>query len=141
VPGCYLWIAGGIGATPFLAASKYIAGRPGPWDIVLLLSTGEPTVIPPLFVEALAGAEDVRLQLHIFTNEQVDLSELDLPTFFDVHVHAGRIPTDGTLFKEVDMTNRHAHICGSLPFVNNAMVGLEKAGVDPQSVFRERFTY
>jgi ferredoxin-NADP reductase len=140
-PGKHLWIAGGIGSTPFLALSRYISTQPGLWDITLFLSTGEPTVLPMLFAEALAGASDVRFALHIFTNEKFDPATLALPNFFMVRVHAGRIPTDGKLFADVDAPSRHVHICGPLPFVNNAMAGLENAGIDPEMVFRERFTY
>jgi ferredoxin-NADP reductase len=140
-PGRHLWIAGGIGATPFMALSRYIAATPGPWDIVLLLSTAEPTVLPQLFADALAGATDIKLVLHIFTHESFAPEELILPAFIDVQVHGGRIPKDGKVFAEVDATERHVHICGPLPFVNNAMAGLENAGVDLEKVYRERFTY
>jgi ferredoxin-NADP reductase len=144
-PGRHLWIAGGIGATPFLALSRYVssqhAGGSEPWDIVLFLSTREPTVLPLLFAEALSDAANVLLELHVFTDVVFDPSSLALPGFISLHVHSGRIPSDGALFSSVDAVGRKIHICGPLPFVNNSIAGLGNAGVDPEKVFRERFTY
>jgi ferredoxin-NADP reductase len=145
-PGRHLWIAGGIGATPFMALGRYIAGGhwQAPWDIVLLVSTSEPGVLAGLFAEAFAGASNLHLALYLFISEATDMATLDklevLP-FTTLQVHRGRIPADGALFETVDAKNRHIHICGPLPFVNNAMMAMQNAGVDPEAVFRERFTY
>jgi ferredoxin-NADP reductase len=66
---------------------------------------------------------------------------LTFPPFVSLINHVGRLDDSGTLFGSVDAKSREPHICGPLPFVLNAMKSLQAAGVDPERVKRERFTY
>ncbi|KAF9458980.1 hypothetical protein BDZ94DRAFT_1269323 [Collybia nuda] len=145
-----LWIAGGIGLTPFLSLTRHVARHVsrtfGVWDIALVLSTREPDVMLRLIADALnalpatTAPPDLSYVLHIFS--PVSPKSVDaLPAFVTVHQHLGRIGDDGEVFTGVGAKDREVQICGPLPFVQNAMKALECAGVDPEQVKRERFTY
>ncbi|KAH7923314.1 hypothetical protein BV22DRAFT_593662 [Leucogyrophana mollusca] len=151
-----LWIAGGIGLTPFLSLTRHIAGLAkrsyGVWDIVLVISTREPEVTVRLISEALGDSDlqcspkahtqqmDLTFSIHIFSpSAPAALSAL--PSFVSLITHVGRLDDRGKLFGSVDAKLREPQICGPLPFVLTAMKSLQAAGVDPERVKRERFTY
>ncbi|KAH7908707.1 hypothetical protein BJ138DRAFT_1115608 [Hygrophoropsis aurantiaca] len=153
-----LWIAGGIGLTPFLSLTRHVSGLAkrsyGVWDIVLVLSTREAEIMIQLILEALEpeysnskntrdacfAHTDLTFSIHIFSPSLVnDLPPL--PPFVTLITHVGRLDDSGKLFGSVDAKFRECQICGPLPFVQTAMHGLEVAGVDPERVKRERFTY
>lgn len=165
-----LWIAGGIGLTPFLGLSRYVAGligHPkgpfGVWDVALVVSTREPEVMLRLVNDALGQArsrsadsnevrEALRYVIHIFDSsmeEGVDRKAVVkgwrelVPEFVELRLCGGRLSRTGQFWESVDIkaTEREAHICGPLPFVRAAMEGLAMAGVDEEHVMRERFTY
>lgn len=158
-----LWIAGGIGLTPFLGLTRYVTDLArrtyGVWDVVLVVSSREPEVILTLVHEAYVGRDDfsddavqddmddhdrpvadLALAIHLFTDRAPKCSPR-LPASVSVTVHEGRMDDDGTFFESVGACEREPHICGPLPFVLNAMKSLTAAGVDPETVMRERFTY
>jgi hypothetical protein len=157
-----LWIAGGIGLTPFLGLTRHVVGLArrthGVWDVALVISSREPEVMLTLVHEAYAGREDVSdpgmgdhdsndrppvdltFSIHLFT-DRAPASLPRLPASVSVTLHEGRIDEDGKFFESVGARERESHICGPLPFVLNAMKSLTAAGVDPESVLRERFTY
>lgn len=155
-----LWIAGGIGLTPFLGLTRYVvrlARRTyGVWDVVLVISAREPEVMLSLVLEAYANRDegsnddanadddrppvDLTLAIHLFT-DRVPASLPHLPASVSVTLHEGRIDDKGVFFEIVGARERGPYICGPLPFVLNAMESLSAAGVDPESVVRERFTY
>jgi hypothetical protein len=145
-----LWIAGGIGLTPFLSLTRHVAKHVsrtfGAWDIALVISTREPEVMLHLVSDALevlwetATPSDLSYILHLYS--LVPPKAVDtLPSFVTVHQHTGRVGKDGDFFAGLGAKDRETHICGPLPFVQTAMKALESAGVDPESVKRERFTY
>ncbi|KAG1810559.1 uncharacterized protein BJ212DRAFT_1448631 [Suillus subaureus] len=135
-----LWIAGGIGLTPFLSLTRHVTDLAtrgfGDWDVTLVLSTREPEVMLSLIQEAFvnmsSGKVNGRQSLPGLTFS-IHLSE-SFPPFVSLIPHEGRLDDSGTLFGS-------AHICGPLPFVHIAMKSLQAAGVDPERVKRERFTY
>lgn len=145
-----LWIAGGIGLTPFLSLTRHVARHVirtfGVWDIALVLSTREPDVMLRLIsdaldaLQAMAAPPDLSYAVHIFSPVPPKCTDA-LPAFVNVHHHRGRVREDGGFFAELDAKNRETHICGPLPFVQTSMKALESAGVDPEQVKRERFTY
>jgi hypothetical protein len=146
-----LWIAGGIGLTPFLSLTNHVANLAargyGVWDVALVLSTREPEVMLDLirgaFVSARAICQSIAdfvFFIHVFSPREFQLP-WSFPPFISLIRHEGRLDDNGTLFGSVDAKSRESHICGPLPFVLNAMKSLKTAGVDPECVKRERFTY
>ncbi|KAF5356352.1 hypothetical protein D9756_004405 [Leucocoprinus leucothites] len=146
-----LWVAGGIGITPFLSLTQFTSGWAtkdvGLWDIVMVSSTREPDAILLLLNDAfssLKSAEQIRnfsYTLHLFTPSPDVVTPEGWPDIVKVHVHEGRIATDGSFFSQSGAKDREPHICGPLPFVNSAMKAMVNAGVNPEHVKRERFTY
>ncbi|EGN97110.1 hypothetical protein SERLA73DRAFT_57616 [Serpula lacrymans var. lacrymans S7.3] len=148
-----LWIAGGIGLTPFLSLARYVAGLVkqtfGVWDIVLVLSTREPDVMLGLIsdsLEELGSTDelptplDLSFVIHMFAPGSLEKPST-LPPFVSLITHKGRLDDKGELFSRLDAKHREPHICGPLPFVTSAMKSLNIAGVDSEHVRRERFTY
>ncbi|KAG1728902.1 hypothetical protein EDB19DRAFT_1745127 [Suillus lakei] len=150
-----LWIAGGIGLTPFLSLTRHVANLAargfGVWDVTLVLSTQEPEVMLSLIQEAFVDMSsgkidgrqsppDLTYSIHVYSPRQFRLP-WSFPPFISLIPHEGRLDDRGTLFGDVDAKFREPHICGPLPFVLNAMKSLQAAGVDPERVKRERFTY
>ncbi|TFK42775.1 hypothetical protein BDQ12DRAFT_624061 [Crucibulum laeve] len=144
-----LWIAGGIGLTPFLSLTRYIAELSartfGLWEVVLVLSTREPEVMLGLITEALSALSgisnppDLSYAVHLFSPGPPN--QVSLPSFVSFYHHLGRLDGSGNFFKSVQAKEKDVHICGPLPFVLTSMKGLKNAGVDGEHVKRERFTY
>ncbi|OJA15046.1 hypothetical protein AZE42_05847 [Rhizopogon vesiculosus] len=150
-----LWIAGGIGLTPFLSLTRYVANLAtrgyGVWDMILVLSTREPEVMLDLirdtFLDLSPGdvgvrqsPADIMFFIHVFSPRKFQLP-WSFPPFVSLIKHEGRLDDSGTLFGSVNAKSREPHICGPLPFALNVMKSLQAAGVDPERVKRERFTY
>lgn len=165
-----LWIAGGIGLTPFLGLSRYVAGLVGHpkgpfgvWDVALVVSTRETEVMLRLVNDALGQArtrspyskevrESLRYVIYIFDSSlegdedkkaTVESWREIVPEFVELRLCGGRLSRTGEFWesREIKAIEREAHICGPLPFVRTAMEGLAAAGVDEEAVMRERFTY
>lgn len=150
-----LWIAGGIGITPFLSLTRHVTNLAargfGIWDVTLVLATREPEVMLGLIQEAFVNkpsckidgcqsAPSLTFSIHVYSPRPFKLLE-PFPPFVSLILHEGRLDDSGALFGNVDAKGRESHICGPLPFVLNAMKSLRAAGVDLERVKRERFTY
>lgn len=134
-----LWVAGGIGITPFLAMLNALALRecPKKGDISLALATREPDVMVELLRELLARLpSDIRITIDIFTH--VENFHLNLPQSESqkVSAHHGRVPAEYWVkvagYKDV-------LICGPNGFGDSAVEGLQAAGVSLHRIQREGF--
>nr|GAT57507.1 predicted protein [Mycena chlorophos] len=133
-PKKLLWIAGGIGLTPFLSMLRALRGTDEDWDVRFVLATREPEVLVPLVEEALGDNPRVALRLDVFTRETGYASSKTAT------VHHQRLPAD--FFVGIpDVLDREAYLCGSPEFEKVAMSALTASGVGEGSVRREGFAY
>ncbi|KAJ6507358.1 hypothetical protein C8R47DRAFT_1209265 [Mycena vitilis] len=132
-----LWVAGGIGLTPFLSMLKALGGSNGTGcDIRFLLATREPEILVPLVASALgAGSSHVRLTLEVFSQANIP----EVAPGITLRRHVGRIPHD--FFNATQAQARHVYLCGSPGFEKAALAALRKGGVPESAVTREGFEY
>ncbi|KAF9458769.1 hypothetical protein BDZ94DRAFT_1239728 [Collybia nuda] len=139
-----LWVAGGIGITPFLAMLRGLGDATGDWDINLVVSTREPDVLMPLISAALPPSNShSHVRVDVFSNKPI-------PTFDEgadgttLQRHTGRVTP--SIFAELEWAkaapeDREAFVCGPEPFekvVVDALLGL---GVEQGTIHREGFAY
>ena len=139
-----LWVAGGIGVTPFLSMLRALVARGADTraDVVLALSTREPAVMLRLLRSALGDAPPAgRVHLDIFTNADVPALE-DVVTAYGAGVsaawHRGRIPA--TYWAGV-VDGREVFVCGPGGFGDAAVEGAKRAGISGDRIHREGFAY
>ena len=146
-PTSMLWLAGGIGVTPFLSMLSAIAAMPPSalrWDVVLALSTREPEVLLPLIATSLGSATPkLRLAIHVYSDRPVS-SFPQLPPADElevtVHPHTGRI--DPALFEGMkDLKTRKVYMCGPEEFERAMLNMLGEHGIQSGAVVRESFEY
>lgn len=134
-----LWVAGGIGITPFLAMLSALSERRAKenGDVVLALSTREPEMMLKLVQASLRNALlKLRLRIDIFTRQDhVDMDGIDQGNI-RIKIHKGRITPN--YFPEV-ASDRDILICGPGGFGDLAMDGLRAAGVSDDKMLREGF--
>ncbi|KAF8428411.1 hypothetical protein L210DRAFT_3564313 [Boletus edulis BED1] len=151
----WLWLAGGIGMTPFLAM---LAGlREGHTnDIILVLSTREPDVLLALVTSALErkgdhvrehGRHQGTLSIHLFSRFPVSSSSSVATahgTVLAVEMthHPGRLNEDTLRTLNIeDVQERQAYVCGSESFERAVLCALKQVGVDARKVRKEGFVY
>ncbi|KAJ7162199.1 hypothetical protein C8R46DRAFT_1353202 [Mycena filopes] len=134
-----LWIAGGIGVTPFLSMLKAL-GNTTQWDIRFLLATREPEVLVPLVAEALAagGSRPAGLSLEVFSKGK-NIPDVDPGIGLVLRRHVGRMPLE--FFHPAELEGREVYLCGSPDFEKAVLAALERAGVPETAVKREGFEY
>jgi ferredoxin-NADP reductase len=148
-----LWLAGGIGLTPFLSMLSAIVQdrtRDDEWDIVLALSTREPDVLVRLLKAILARAcnpkAKMKLEIHVFSNASMHpFSETPThaqPEFTEVAIvpHAGRIG-ESFLDEIGDLQNRKCYLCGPEGFERAMLQLLGDRRVAKDTIVRESFGY
>ncbi|KAF8909783.1 hypothetical protein CPB84DRAFT_1812978 [Gymnopilus junonius] len=146
-PRHLVWIAGGIGVTPFLAmlAALSKASQPPPFEIVLVISTREPDVLLSLVLESLGNPESATipsyLKIHIFTTTSIS----DNHSTLGFTRHDGRI--DLRFFEEnkesfgLGREDTEIFLCGPDSFESSVRASLGKVGFDTGKVHREGFAY
>lgn len=134
-----LWVAGGIGVTPFLSMLSALSTRthPGRCDITLSLATKEPVLMINLLRPLLAHLPSaIRIAIDIFTHAndlQLDITQRENQK---VSIHHGRIPAEYWI-KTAE--NKDVLICGPSGFGDSATEGLQAAGVPLERIQREGF--
>jgi NAD(P)H-flavin reductase len=116
-PKKLLWVAGGIGITPFLA--MLIPSYSAEYEITLLLSTREPDVMLSLLSNVIeAAAHEVKLVVHVFS--RTEQFESSLPTSVSLHRHSGRITSSFISDFKADCV----YICGPELFEREVIQGV-----------------
>ncbi|MDZ7784114.1 MAG: ferric reductase-like transmembrane domain-containing protein [Halioglobus sp.] len=117
-----LWIAGGIGITPFLGRLRHLAREGLPADLHLVFCVQDES--RALFLEELKTLVDriegASLSLHFFYREGPLSADF-------LHRHCP------------DLTQRHAYICGPVPLLHLARKLLIQAGVPQHCILTEEF--
>lgn len=115
-----LWVAGGVGITPFVAALR---AHP----------RARPTTLIYLFRQTADAAFLDELTRHAERDPQFDL----------LAVETGKAPADfPRLLNQVDrLAQRETNICGPAPMVNALLPHLHSRGVDPGMIHYERFDF
>ncbi|KAI0344408.1 hypothetical protein BDW22DRAFT_1371479 [Trametopsis cervina] len=149
-PHASLWLAGGIGVTPFMSMLAAImqdsSSHDAEWDVVLGLATREPDVLLPLLLGLLEGdcASKLRIRLHVFSNRSISTAIPDAlqDSRVDLRIipHTGRV--DASFLDSVDdIRTRVPYICGPEEFERGVLTLLGERGVPSDAVVRESFEY
>ncbi|KAG1724032.1 hypothetical protein EDB19DRAFT_1644909 [Suillus lakei] len=130
-PRKLLWVAGGIGITPFLAMFSGIPfSCSTEYEITLLLSTREPEVMLSLLSNAIKVAPpEVKLTVHVFSH--TEQFESSLPASVSLHRHSGRITSSFLSGFKAECV----YVCGPEAFEREAIQGVVG------KVRREGFAY
>ncbi|AKS41161.1 ferredoxin reductase family protein [Wenzhouxiangella marina] len=117
-----LWVAGGIGITPFLARLRHLDRQNADVDVVLVFAVQDDTrMLFKAELEALAQRlEGVRLVVHMFYRE-------------------GPISREFLNRQVPDLARREAWICGPLPLNHLVQSHLRDAGIDRARIHTEEF--
>lgn len=134
-----LWVAGGIGITPFVAMLDALSQRSitEGADITLALSTREPELMLNLLRELLARlSPSIQFTVDIFTNVEASNAQMAKGRNRNLFFHKGRISSE--YWKSIDVT-KDVLICGPNAFGDSAVQGLQAAGVPLEKIQREGF--
>lgn len=115
-----LWVAGGIGITPFMAALR-----------------AHPRVQPTTLIYLFRSAADAA-----FLDELTTLARTDPQ--FELLAHSsdsGRPDFPGLLARIGQITSREVNICGPMPMVDALLPHLRQSGVAPDAIHFERFDF
>ncbi|KAM0755721.1 hypothetical protein T439DRAFT_320434 [Meredithblackwellia eburnea MCA 4105] len=140
-----LWMAGGIGITPFLAFLGSLSqNNPNgeAWDVQLLVATREPEVMVDLVDNAI-GPTNLAIDLHLFSPNSTAPSIIKYQGgAASATVHPFRL---GPAFFASEEGSKNLggalYLCGPPPFEEAALKAVESAGVDIGSVVQERFNF
>ena len=130
-----LFVAGGIGITPFLSMLKAIRERGEERDVVLLISTREPKVLLNLVADAISQpSAKLKLVVHVFSSQEIP----DLGTDAELKKHPSRISRSFWINDLKDVEEREVYLCGP-PEFNKAIQ--EHSGLEANRIHSEGFNY
>jgi ferredoxin-NADP reductase/predicted pyridoxine 5'-phosphate oxidase superfamily flavin-nucleotide-binding protein len=131
-PQQILFIAGGIGFTPFLTMFEALSQTKQKVDIVVLF----------------AGRGDEINLLNDFISSPIvssvsvfDSTGANIPNKSKSLEIYNRRMQSSDLINVADVTNRHAYICGPGQFMNDVISWLKEAGVKPNQIKKESFLF
>ncbi|QRW23296.1 oxidoreductase FAD/NAD(P)-binding protein [Rhizoctonia solani] len=142
-----LWVAGGVGITPFLAMLKGTARTEEKWDVVLALATRRVDVeaFGRLVSDALTEAHSASLNLRvvIYSNGLRSDFPVDFGTSPDgskvpVTIRSSRITKEDLATEGMDAEGREVYVCGPLEMEELVVLGLQEVGIDPRSQTKTR---
>ncbi|KAI0040826.1 hypothetical protein FA95DRAFT_1683589 [Auriscalpium vulgare] len=138
----FLWIAGGIGVTPFLSMLQGLVQRSAPADVLLILATREPEVLVPLVHRALGDNPPAGLRVRIEVFTSVSAPQQWKNTRIETAWHKGRFVRNfWAELGEETLGGRQVYVCGPGEFEDAVMDGLKGGGMDVSAVKREGFLY
>lgn len=133
-----LWVAGGIGITPFLSMLEALArGQDRSGDIQFALSTREPTIMLDVMRTSLRSIPaTIKIKIDMFTR----YPPLDTEDFNNgnthISIHQGRI---GPEYWKAVATDKDVFICGPNEFGNVVTESLRDIGIPDEQIHREGF--
>ena len=131
-----LFVAGGIGITPFLSMLKAIRERREERDVVLLVSTREPKVLLNLVVGAISPpSAKLKLVVHVFSSQEIPDSDTGGA---ELKKHSSRISQSFWVKNLEDVDEREIYLCGP-PEFNKAIQ--EHSGLEANRIHSEGFNY
>jgi len=131
-----LFVAGGIGITPFLSMLKAIRERGEERDAVLLISTREPKVLLDLIAGAISPpSAGLKLVVHVFSSQE--MPDLDTSSA-ELKKHSSRISQSFWNNGLEDVDEREVYLCGP-PEFNGAVQGY--SGLEANKIRTEGFNY
>lgn len=139
-----LWIAGGIGVTPYISMLSAISSMPKPpdYDIAFVLATREPDVLLPLIYNALSASGQritAKVVLHVFSSHSISTPKaIDSISLIQ---HKGRLTRAELRSSVSDLEERLPYLCGPPEFEDSIVKALVSAGVKASSVIREGYAY
>lgn len=138
-----LWVAGGIGATPFMAMLAAISQRKKGAKVIvtLALATREPKVFLDLVKTSFPKPlTNVQIKVDVFNSQGGEMSNgpSNLPdlTGLNVYFHNYRIPND---YWSIGRDCDEIFVCGPGGFGDVARDGLKEAGIPDEKIHREGF--
>ncbi|KAJ5590220.1 hypothetical protein N7450_004192 [Penicillium hetheringtonii] len=134
-----LWVAGGIGVTPFLSMLSALSMRHQPVEsnITLALATREPGIMVKQLTPLLAQISPrVTITVDIFTSAKTHDICLPQRGSQRLSIHHGRIPVE--YWSQV-AENKDILICGPGGFGDSVVETLQAFGVPLQKIQREGF--
>jgi len=137
-----LWIAGGIGVTPFLSMLSYLSADKNAqdYDIKFALSTRDPEVLLPMIFKAVEGLDQARVKvsLHVFAKRST--KRVTFPSNMQVELHSDRL-SKAFLDEIQDLGERQAYLCGPTEFESAVTKALLESGYKVENIKREGFAY
>ncbi|RAQ63116.1 oxidoreductase [Aspergillus flavus] len=133
-----LWVAGGIGITPFLAMLRALAerGSAAEGDVMLVLATREPSIMLYMMRPSLKRiASTVRINITIFTHDS-EFDHGNLKSNQNICVHRDRVVPD--FWRDIPR-GKDVFICGPSAFGDSVADGLRAVGFSPSQIHREGF--
>ncbi|SCV71639.1 BQ2448_3227 [Microbotryum intermedium] len=148
-PTSLLLLAGGVGVTPFLAFLGELSrledqeSSSGAWEIDLVVSTREPSLMLELIRQALSSEgsnPSLRLRVLLCTSGEAVDANASLPSTIELEQHQGRL--DDQVLRWIDnLSNRKVYLCGPPSFESAALLALARNGIEEVDVTRESFAF
>ncbi|KAJ1301929.1 hypothetical protein OPQ81_000768 [Rhizoctonia solani] len=144
-PRKLLWVAGGVGITPFLSMLRGMVKSEGAWDVVLVLAVRkvDVEVFVRLVSSALCGIDShsLKFRVVVYSNGFQTDRPIEFGDNIRATLHSSRITKDVFSNGEVEVYGREVYVCGPLEMEELVIGGLKNVGIENKSVHRENFAY